>query len=380
MRHVVICGAGFGGLELSTQLADHFPDGVTTTLIDANDSFVFGFNKLDVLFGRKTLDQVRIPYRSLAKPGAKPGVDFRQERITSIDPRTRRVTTTGGTYDADILVIALGADYDIEATPGLREAGEFYSVEGAQRLAASVEAFAGGRAVIGICGPFFKCPPAPFEAALLLDAHARGRGVRERCEIGIWSPLPMPIPVSVPTSEAIVRKLDEHGISSTFGELVVSVDPDAKVAHMKSGGTVDYDLFLGIPKHVAPDVLTDSGLLTDGWIAVDKQHLSTTFENVYAVGDVATAPTPRAGVFAEGQAKAAFADIASKIRGEAEAPPYDGRGVCYMEVGGGLVAKVDTDFLGGPKPVAVIVDESVELAREKELFGSTRRERWFGTA
>jgi sulfide:quinone oxidoreductase len=375
MRHVVICGAGFGGLELSTQLADHFPDEVSTTLIDASDSFVFGFSKLDVLFGRKTLDEVRIPYRSIAKPG----VDFRQERITSIDPQTRRVTTTDGTYDADILVIALGADYDIDATPGLREAGEFYSVEGAQRLAPSIDSFAGGRAVIGICGPFFKCPPAPFEAALLLDGHARERGIRDSCEIGLWSPLPMPIPVSVPTSEAIVRKLNEHGISSTFGELVVSVDPDAKVAHLKSGGTVDYDLFLGIPKHVAPEVLTDSGLLTDGWIAVDKEHLSTSFENVYAVGDVATAPTPRAGVFAEGQAKAAFADIAAKITGSGEAPSYDGRGICYMEVGGGLVAKVDTDFLGGPKPVAVIVDESVELAREKELFGSTRRGRWFGT-
>src|SRR5688500_498480 len=131
MRHVVICGAGFGGLELSTQLADHFPDEVTTTPIDANDPVVFGFSKLDVLFGRKTLDQVQIGYRSIAKPG----MTFRQERITSIDPRARRVQTTGGTYDADILVIALGADYDIDATPGLREAGEFYSVEGAQRLA-----------------------------------------------------------------------------------------------------------------------------------------------------------------------------------------------------------------------------------------------------
>lgn len=373
MTHVVVCGAGFGGLELSSLLASEFGAEVRVTLIDANDSFVFGYSKLDVLFGRSTIADVRVPYAAISKPG----VEFRQERITAIDPDTRRVTTDGGRHDADILVIALGADYDLGATPGL-EGNEFYTLAGANRLRALVGDFRAGRAVIGVCGPFFKCPPAPYEAALLLHDYLTERGARDDVEIGVYNPLPMPIPVSKPTSEAIVAALDERDIASTFGEMVTELDADAKVATLASGGTVPYDLFFGVPKHVAPKVVVDSGLTTDGWIAVDQKNLATNFENVYAVGDVASAPVPRAGVFAEGQARAAFADIASKLRGGGEAEAYDGRGVCYLEFGRGLVAKVDADFLGGPEPKASFVSPSRAFANEKASFGSTRRARWFG--
>ncbi len=302
---------------------------------------------------------------------------FKQETISAIDPDRRVVTTDSGSYDADILVVALGADYDIAATPGLAEAGEFYSVPGAARLRDAVAAFDRGVAVIGICGPFFKCPPAPFEAALLLDTELRHRGVRDACDIRIVSPLPRPIPPSVPTSEAIVASLDERGITATFGDGISGIDPEAKVATLRSGGTLDYDLFFGIPRHVAPAVLESSGLLADGWIAVEPRHMRTSFDGVYAVGDCATAPVPRAGVFAEGQARAAFADIAAKLRGEGEAPPYDGRGICYLEFGDGLVGKVEADFLTGPSPVAPLVGPALEFAAEKERFGSSRRARWF---
>ena len=140
-KQIVILGAGFGGLELSTILSEALSDQSDITLIDRNDSFYFGFSKLDVMFGRKTADAVRIPYRSIMKPG----VHFRQETITAIDPATRRVTTSSGRYDADILVIALGADYDMGATPGLSEGGnEFYSMAGAERLREVLPAFSKG--------------------------------------------------------------------------------------------------------------------------------------------------------------------------------------------------------------------------------------------
>src|SRR5207244_3533333 len=114
-RHVVILGAGFAGLELASRLSDSLAGEVRVTLIDRNDSFTFGFSKLDILFGRSDTAAVQIPYRELAKPG----VEFRRERIAAIDPANRPVTPHAPSPDADILVVALGADYDIAATPRL---------------------------------------------------------------------------------------------------------------------------------------------------------------------------------------------------------------------------------------------------------------------
>jgi sulfide:quinone oxidoreductase len=141
MQRVVILGAGFGGLELATMLSDAVGGDIDVVLIDKNDSFVFGYSKLDVLFGRTTMDAVRLPYRDIAKPGVR----FLQETVTAIDPEARVVTTDAGVHEADVLVVALGADYDMDATPGLAEAGnEFYSVAGAERLAQVLPTFSGG--------------------------------------------------------------------------------------------------------------------------------------------------------------------------------------------------------------------------------------------
>src|SRR4051812_47716249 len=148
--HVVVLGAGFGGLELVTRLSEAVPDEVRITLIDRNDAFMFGFSKLDVMFGRRNAADLWIPYAEIDKPG----VEFRQETVRSIDPERRRVVTDRATYDADILVVALGADYAPDATPGLAEDGyEFYSTAGAERARDALAAFGGGAVVIGVLGP-----------------------------------------------------------------------------------------------------------------------------------------------------------------------------------------------------------------------------------
>ena len=129
---VLVLGAGFGGLELSTRLSEELGDQVDVTLIDRADAFVFGFSKLDVMFGTRDADDVRLRYADITTPHVR----FRQETVTAIDPEARRVTTDLDTYEADVLVVALGADYDLAATPGLAEAGnEFYSVAGAEAAA-----------------------------------------------------------------------------------------------------------------------------------------------------------------------------------------------------------------------------------------------------
>ena len=167
--HVVILGAGFGGLELSSRLSAELADEVHVTLIDQSDSFIFGFSKLDVMFGRRTMDEVRIPYRDITRPG----VTFRQESVLSIDPGRKRVVTNAGGYDADVLVVALGADLAPEATPGVDECGhEFYSPDGAARVRDLLPAFPGGNVVIAVLGGFFKCPPAPYETAVIAEGEA----------------------------------------------------------------------------------------------------------------------------------------------------------------------------------------------------------------
>ncbi len=372
---VVVLGAGFGGLELASTCSEALGDDVEVTLIDKSDSFVFGYSKLDVLFGRTTLDAVRLPYGKIAKPGVR----FLRERITAIDPDARRVSTDAGVHEADVLVVALGADYDLDATPGLAEGGnDFYSIAGAQRLSELLPKFSRGRALIGVCGAPFKCPPAPSETALLLHDYLSTRGVRGDCEITFTIPLGSPVPPSPDTSLALEAAFAERDIRFVSGRRVSSLDPARRVAVYDDGSELPYDLFLGVPKHRAPDVVIESGMTEDGYIPVDSKTLQTRFPDIYAVGDVTTAGVPKAGVFAEGAARVVAASLIARIRGGEQPAPYDGRGICYIEFGAGRIGRVEVDFLSGPKPTGSFGEPSDALAADKRDFGASRRARWFG--
>jgi sulfide:quinone oxidoreductase len=372
---VVVLGAGFGGLELTARLSEALGDHVDVTLIDKADAFVFGFSKLDVMFGKRTLAAVRAPYATIAKPGVR----FRQETIQSIDPQTRRTVTDAGTYDADVLVVALGADLDTSATPGLDDGGnEFYSVEGAERLRDVLPSFASGHAIVGVTGPSFKCPPAPSEAAILLDDLLTTRGVREAVEITLVIPFGAPIPPSPETSKALLATFEERGIRFVPERRVASLEPGSRSAVLDDGTELPYDLFLGIPVHRVPAVVEASGLAVDGWVPVDPSTLATSFPDVYAVGDVNSVGTPKAGVFAEGAARVVADHLIARLGDGTEPGPYDGRGSCYIEFGDELVGRVDVDFLSGPGPTATFTAPSMAVTTEKQGFASSRRARWFG--
>jgi sulfide:quinone oxidoreductase len=375
VKHAVILGAGFGGLELASRLSDALADEVRVTLIDRNDSFTFGFSKLDILFGRDDAPGVRIPYRELAKPG----VEFRQERVTAIDPATRHVTTDAGSYDADILVVALGAEYDVAATPGFAEDGlEYYSIAGAERMRDALPAFTGGTVLIGVLGQPYKCPPAPFEGAFLLHDQLAERGIRDATEIRVVAPMAAPVPVTPEVSQRFLDELAERGIEYVGKNRVVELDPAGKEAVLESGERMSYDLFVGIPLHRVPAVVAESGLAESGWVTVDRDNLMTPFPDVYAVGDLVAIPMAKAGVFAENAAGVVADDIAARIGGTTLGRRYEGEGNCYIEFGSGRVAKIEANFLGGPSPTARIVGPSEELAGDKQTFASTRRARWFG--
>jgi sulfide:quinone oxidoreductase len=372
---ILVLGAGFGGLELATTVSEALADDVEITLIDRSDAFVFGYSKLDVLFGRATLDSVKLPYSALSKPGVR----VLKETITAIDPAERRVTTDAGVHECDHLVIALGADYDLDATPGLADGdNEFYSVAGAARMAELLPAFTSGRAVIGVCGTPFKCPPAPSECALLLHDHLTALGVRGDCEIEFVIPFDTPVPPSPDTSAALIEAFAERDILFRPGRRPVALDAAAGVVALDDGSELSYEVFFGVPKHRAPDVVIDSGMAEDGYVPVASETLRTRFENVYACGDCATVGVPKAGVFAEGAARVIARELIAELRGERSPAAYDGTGSCYIEFGAGRVGRVDVDFFSGPRPTGTYQAPSTALVAEKERFGSSRRARWFG--
>ncbi len=377
---MVVLGAGFGGLELSTILSESLKDNLDLTLIDKSDTFYFGFSKLDVMFGKKEPNAVLLPYRQIVKPGVR----FVQDTILSIDPVAKRVTTQNGSCDADVLVVALGADYDVGATPGLVEGGnEFYSFGGAEQLRKVLPGFTKGHAIVGVAAAPFKCPPAPSEAALLLHDYLTARGVRDACSISLVMPFGIPIPPSPDTSKALMAVFAEWGIAFHGDRTIKALDPKRRVAILKDTRTEEttempYDLFLGIPKHRVPEVVAQSGMTENGWVPVDPKTLKTKYSGVYAVGDVASVGTPKAGVFAEGAARTAAKSIVAEFQGNERPAAYSGAGSCYIEFGGGRVGRVDVDFFSGPKPTGNYVEASLELVKEKQLFGSSRRARWFG--
>jgi sulfide:quinone oxidoreductase len=377
-RHVLILGAGFGGLELATRLSETVADAVDVTLIDRNDSFYFGFSKLEVMLGRESADAVRLPYGDIAKEG----VEFRQETVVGIDPVARRVETDAGAHDADFLVVAMGADYDMAATPGFEEGGyEYYTLAGAERLRDALADFDGGRVLVSVLGQPFKCPPAPFEGAFLLHEHFTRQGIRDAVQMATTFPMQRPVPVTGEVSQMFRDGLASRGIEELPQHLVTSIDPAAQEARLATGETLPYDLFVGIPLHRAPDPLAASGLAVDGWVPVDQANLRTRFPRVYALGDVCSGPrtVPKAGIFAESAALVVADDIAAEISGEEPPAPYEGSGVCYAEFGDGLVSKVDVNFLQGDAPAARRHEPSREYAAEKAEFGATRRARWFGS-
>src|SRR5947208_473253 len=376
-KHLVILGAGFGGLELATRLSETLADAVDVTLLDRNDSFYFGYSKLEVMLGRQSADDVLLPYADIAKDG----VTFGQETVLDIDPVARRVRTDAATHEADYLVVAVGADYDMTATPGLADGGhEYYSLAGAERLRDALADFRGGRVLVSVLGQPFKCPPAPFEGSFLLHEHFTQQGIRDSVEMTTTFPMARPVPVTREVSQMFRDGLAARNIKELPGHLVTGIDPASRTAQLASGETLPYDLFVGIPIHRAPTALAETGLVVNDWVPVDQSNLRTRFPGVYALGDVCTGPrtVPKAGVFAEAAARIVADDIAATIAGAEPPGPYEASGVCYAEFGDGLVSKVEVSFLGGDAPAAQRYDPSLGYAAEKEQFGAVRRARWFG--
>lgn len=377
MKKILILGAGFGGLETATGLAEAMHEGYEITLIDRNDSFFIGFSKIDVLFGRRSEEEVSYRYSDLRAEGVR----FVQASIGAIDTSARRVTTSAGSFAYDYLVVALGADLDYDATPGFRDSGahEFYSMDGARRLRPVIEAFDGGTLVLGILGVPYKCPPAPYEVICQLHELFVGRGVRQGVTLKMVIPGARPVP-NPAVADVLEKLLAERDVELVANAPIRSIDAAEQVVEA-GGQTVGYDLFVGVPVHVPPAVVRGSGLGKD-YIEPRRDNLETTIPDVYAVGDVTTIAAgdkavPKAGAFAQDAARTVVSDILVKEGLADERLNFAARGACYFEVGAELVGKIRADFFGGDKPMQEVDEPAPELAADKQRFEEERRARWF---
>lgn len=378
MKKILILGAGFGGLETATGLAAVMKDGYEITLVDRNNSFFIGFSKIEVLFGRRSEFEVRHRYADLRAEGVR----FVQATITTIDTDAKAVATSAGSFGYDYLVVALGADLDIDATAGFRDSGahEFYSMAGVLALRPALESFTSGTLVIGILGSPYKCPPAPYEVACQLHDYFQRKGVREKVTLKMVIPGPRPVP-SPSVSDGLEKFLAERSIELVAKSPIEAIDAAGK-ALVLGPKRLAYDLFVCVPVHVPPRVVKESKLGNTGFIQPNLTNLETAIPGVYAIGDVAKMPVaevavPKAGVFAEDAARTVVADILTK---EGLAPSqikFEARGACYFELSEGQVGRVNGNFLGGDKPSMVLEGPAPEWQADKLAFATTRRDRWF---
>jgi sulfide:quinone oxidoreductase len=377
---ILILGGGFGGLEVATRLREALDENYEITLVDRKDFFSIGFTKFDLMFGRRLPEECKSYYSQLESRG----IGFVQVEIDSIDPVSRAVETSKETLEADFLVVGLGVDLAPQDTPGFLESGghTFYTFEGAQALHPILEDFSKGRILISIFDKPYQCPPAPYEGALQLHHLFEEKGLRQDVQIDVLIPGPMPIPVSARVSQQIEDLLDSMQIGLLKKHKVVEIDAAAQQAVTLDGTRMPYDLFLGVPLHRPPAVVRRSALGEKGWIRVDPSTMRTSFDRVWALGDVVHIPVgdlavPKAGAFAEDAAATVAADLLQTIQGEGQVDPFQARGTCYLELGGGEVGRIEANFLEHSAPRVALSDPSLEYRPDKEAFETTRIARWF---
>jgi sulfide:quinone oxidoreductase len=379
VARTLILGAGFGGLAVATELRRLLENEHEIVLVDRNEHFSMGLRKLWELVGHATIAEGRRSRRALSERGIR----FVQEEVLAIDPAARTATTGSGTIESDYLVVALGCEQRPDLVEGLSDSG--HDVWDAAAVPAAAEALArfdGGRIAILIAGVPYTCPPAPYECGMHVDEHLRERGIRERSSLVVATVQPMLMPNAGKEGSAwLGEQLAARGISFQVGCKVERVEPGRVVL---VDGQLDFDLLLAIPPHRVPAVVKASGLTGEGeWIGVDRATLQTTYPRVFAVGDVTLIPLanglplPKAGLIAELEGLRVAGAIAADLRAEAQPQPFDGHGVCFIEMGKAQAALVDGAFFAEPEPLVVLEEPSPLHAEEKRRFETERLERWF---
>lgn len=378
MKRVLILGGGFGGIAAARRLKQTLGEEDEVILVDRRDHFMVGFRKTWALTGQSTLEAGQRPLDSLTSLGIR----VMQDPVTRIDPAARTAWMGDQRLSADALVIALGAELAPDAVPGFGQyAYNVYDPQDIPRAAQALREFQGGKLLIGVFGVPYKCPPAPYEMALLIRETLESRGVQAEVEVFTPQPVSMPLLGQV-GCDIIESRLADNGITFL---------PNRKAGAVEAGEVVfpnerrRFDLLFGIPPHRPPAVVREAGLVGEsGWVSVNSRTLETQFPGVHAVGDVVQImmangkPLPKAGVFAEAMGETVADRIGANFAGREPEAEFKGEGGCYLEVGSGQAMMVRGHFLAVPEPEIALTDASDQNLEDKRAFETQRLQSWFG--
>ena len=378
MKRVLILGGGFGGIAAARRLKQTLGEEDEVILVDRRDHFMVGFRKTWALTGQSTLEAGQRPLDSLRSLGIR----VMQDPVTRIDPAARTAWMGDQRLSADALVIALGAELAPDAVPGFGQyAYDVYDPQDIPRAAQALREFQGGKLLIGVFGVPYKCPPAPYEMALLIRETLESRGVKAEVEVFTPQPVSMPLLGQV-GCDIIESRLADNGITFL---------PNRKASAVEAGEVVfpnerrRFDLLFGIPPHRPPAVVREAGLVGEsGWVSVNSRTLETQFPGVYAIGDVVQImmangkPLPKAGVFAEAMGETVADRIGANFAGKEPQAEFRGEGGCYLEVGSGQAMMVRGHFLAVPEPEIALTDASDQNLEDKRAFETQRLQSWFG--
>ncbi|MFZ5625111.1 MAG: NAD(P)/FAD-dependent oxidoreductase [Gemmatimonadota bacterium] len=381
-RTVLILGGGVGGVVAAHRLRARLPRQDRVVLFDREAQHVFQPSLLWVATGARTPDRIQRP---LARLRGK-GIEVIQAEVEAIDPARRSVRAGGRELAGDALIVALGAELAPESIPGLAEGGcNLYSLPGARAVHADLARRRDGRVVVLTAAPAYKCPAAPYEAAMLIDGYLRERGVRASVELDLYAAEAGPMGVAGPAVSAGVRRIVESkGIRYHPEHQLTAVDPVTRTLSFANGATATYDLLVYVPPHRAPAVVRASGLAGEaGWIGVDRRTLETAHPGVYAIGDVTTIPLkmgkplPKAGVFAHRQAEVVADNLVAAWTGQGAPRVFDGHGECFLETGQGRAGFGAGNFYAEPTPEVTLRAPSRWWHWGKVLFEWRWLRRWF---
>ena len=382
-KTVVVLGGGVGGLVTANELRSRLGSEHRVVLVDKDGVHIFWPSLLWLQVGLRKPESI---VRDLASLERK-GIEVMKGDVERIDPERRVVEVNGSELEADYLVVSLGAQLAPEQIPGLADAGHnLYSLDGAAAIRDARKELTEGDLVVLVARTPFKCPAAPYEAAMLLEYDARKRKVRDRVSVAVYSPEPGPMGVAGPEVSAGVRQLvEERGVSYYPQHQVTEVDPATKTLSFSDGVEARFDFLVYIPPHVAPPVVREAGLTGEcGWVPVDRHTMETKFPGVYAIGDVTGIPLsmglplPKAGVFAHGEGEVVAQTIAAQITGEGRANTFDGQGECFIEVGGSKAGFGRGNFYSEPVPTITLHMPSRYWHSGKILFEKDwMLRRWF---
>ena len=381
-KTVVILGGGVGGLVTSNELRKALPKGHHVVLVERDTSFVFTPSLLWLMTGARTPSEITRPLARLARKG----IEVVQGVVQRIDAGRREVTVDGRLLTGHNLVIALGAELAPETIPGLADAGHnFYTLAGAETFRDHLKSFSGGRIVILTAAPAYKCPAAPYEAAMLLEHDCRRRHIRDKTQIDLFTAEPAPMGVAgMEVSRAVREMVEAKGIAYHPEHQVKEVNAVSRTLRFSNGVVAPYDVLAYVPPHRAPRVVRESGLTSEGgWMSADRSTLATAFPGVYAIGDVVSIPLalgkplPKAGVFADYEAQVVARNIARSITGKGKAASFDGEGACFVETGDGKAGFGTGNFYAEPVPRVKLHAPSRRWHAAKILFEKDSLRRWF---